>query len=85
VAADHVRFAMEVTQRSAGNITAALEACDLWQTILEKEDRRNGDESAFKNALTPFVRVICLELQASCFVRVGKQLARSPSGFERWS
>jgi hypothetical protein len=37
---DLVRFPMEGTQRSAGHITMALEACDSWQNILEEEGRK---------------------------------------------
>jgi hypothetical protein len=41
----------------------------------ERGQTKRGDESSLDNALTPFMRVICLELQASCFVRVGNDQA----------
>jgi tetratricopeptide (TPR) repeat protein len=58
-----VRQALATSTRSEHNITAAYQACQQWKDLLEDSDCRELDDN---------IKAICLALQASCLVRIGR-------------
>jgi tetratricopeptide (TPR) repeat protein len=58
-----VNQAMQATKQATGNITAAFDACNRWNQVLETSLSKDISES---------IRAICYALQASCLVRTGQ-------------
>lgn len=67
--ASAIREAMQLTKASAGNITAAYQACSLWEELLGKEAQER---------IPTDIRVLTLAMQASCLVRCGRDEAALP-------
>lgn len=68
-----IRRGLAASQRASANITAALEACDIWEDLwkqLEEEETEPNDN----NNIPPPSNVLqlCQTLYASCLVRVGR-------------
>jgi len=56
-----IRRAMELSNESGRNITAAYQACELWDQLAKDDVLPN-----------PTIRAMCWALQASCLVRIGR-------------
>ena len=72
-----VRYAMDASTRSAMNITAAYDACEVWSQLLTTVTTSSTVVSTDLSASLPLddnlnIKVICYALYASCLVRIGR-------------
>ena len=65
-----VRLGMTRSQQAAGNITAAQEACRIWERLF-RQPREYGERSDILLSDTK-IRGLCFAMYASCLVRVGR-------------
>lgn len=63
---DRVQAAIQLTQQSTTNITAAHDACRIWTEIL--------CNSTIVDSLSPSIQFLSHALHASCWVRVGQDV-----------
>ncbi|KAG7339471.1 tubulin-tyrosine ligase family protein [Nitzschia inconspicua] len=70
---EKILFGLAASQKAATNITAAMEACDIWDDIFRKDE-----QDLVQAEISPQVIQLSRTLHASCLVRIGRDSEAIP-------